>query len=117
MFSLVGCTKNKNNFSIGKVSNIKILEKGVSLSIKDKTLTNKGVTLILKNDSDYEIQYGASEEIEIKKNGINLFPYFSLKCSLSWHLTSHLLYSLFEHEQGREVKLIGLNHKRMLTIF
>ena len=55
MFSLVGCTKNKNNFSIGKVSNIKILEKGVSLSIKDKTLTNKGVTLILKNDSDYEI--------------------------------------------------------------
>ena len=46
MFSLVGCTKNKNNFSIGKVSNIKILEKGVSLSIKDKTLTNKGVTLI-----------------------------------------------------------------------
>ena len=33
MFSLVGCTKNKNNFSIGKVSNIKILEKGVSLSI------------------------------------------------------------------------------------
>lgn len=122
MFSLVGCTKNKNNFSIGKVSNIKILEKGVSLSIKDKTLTNKGVTLILKNDSDYEIQYGASEEIEIKKNGkwhkinvdtISILPIFILKPQEQEEIVVEWEYEYGKLTPGnyRIIKSIGIEKK------
>ena len=40
----------------------------VIMTIKDGTLTNKSVTLILTNNSDRKIQYGSPYEIEIKKN-------------------------------------------------
>lgn len=50
------------------LSDIKITENNVSLSIKENTLTNTGATLILKNNSNTEIQYGNSYEIEIKHN-------------------------------------------------
>ena len=36
---LTGCVTNKNEFDIGKESNIEIVEKGVTLSIKENTLT------------------------------------------------------------------------------
>ena len=36
---LTGCGTNKNEFDIGKESNIEIVEKGVSLTVKENTLT------------------------------------------------------------------------------
>ena len=36
---LTGCGTNKNELDIGKESNIEIVEKGVSLTIKENTLT------------------------------------------------------------------------------
>lgn len=88
MLGLIGCGTNKNEFDVGKKSNIEIVEKGVSLSIKENTLTKTGATLILKNDSDVDVQYGNPYEMEIKKDGewhkINVelnftLPAFSLK--------------------------------------
>lgn len=69
VLGLTGCGTNKNEFDIGKESNIEIVEKGVSLTVKENTLTETGATLILKNDSDVDVQYGNPYEIEIKKDG------------------------------------------------
>ena len=69
VLGLTGCGTNKNEFDVGKESNIEIVEKGISLSIKENTLTETGATLILKNDSDVDVEYGASYEMEIKKDG------------------------------------------------
>lgn len=88
VLGLTVCWTNKNEFDIGKESNIEIVEKGVSLTVKENTLTETGATLILKNDSDVDVQYGNPYEIEIKKDGewhkINVqldftLPAFSLK--------------------------------------
>ena len=56
--------KNNNN----TISDIKTTENDVSLSIKENTLTTSSATLILKNNSNTEIKYGNSYEIEIKHN-------------------------------------------------
>ena len=69
VLGLTGCGTNKNEFDIGKESNIEIVEKGVSLTVKENTLTETGATLILKNDSDVDVQYENPYEIEIKKDG------------------------------------------------
>ena len=69
VLGITGCGVNKNEFDIGKESNIEIVEKGVTLSIKENTLTNTGATLVLKNDSEVDVQYGNPYEIEIKKDG------------------------------------------------
>lgn len=94
-----GWTTSKNEFNIGEKSNIKVIEKEVSLSIKENTLSNTGATLILKNGSNEVIQYGNPYELEIKSVGkwhkinVQLFfnePAFSLKpnetkeIKLSW---------------------------------
>jgi len=82
IFSITGCVQNKNKFEIGEKSNIEIVEKEVTLSVKENTLTNTGVTLILKNDSNVDVQYGNPYEMEIKKDGewykINVELYFTL---------------------------------------
>lgn len=79
---LTGCRMEKNEFDIGQKSNIEFIEKGISLFVKENTLTNEGATLILKNDSDVDVQYGNPYEIEIKKDGewhkINVELYFTL---------------------------------------
>jgi hypothetical protein len=70
ILGLVGCGANKNQFQVGEKSNIVIPEKGVSLSIKEGTLTKKGATLVLKNDNRFTVQYEkVSYGIEIKKDG------------------------------------------------
>lgn len=69
VLGLTGCGTSKNEFTVGKESNIEIVEKGVTLSIKENTLTTTGATLILKNDSDVDVQYGNPYEMEIKKDG------------------------------------------------
>ena len=62
-----GCRNSKNGFDIGNKSDIKISQNDVSMSIKDGTLSNTGVTLVLTNNSDKDFQYGNPYEIEIKK--------------------------------------------------
>lgn len=59
------CSNNR----IGRKSDIQISQGDVSLIIKDGTLTNTGATLIVKNNSDKKIRYGAFFELEIKKHG------------------------------------------------
>ena len=68
ILTMTGCVKTKNKLDIGNKSNIKALKNDVMMTIKDGTLTNKSVTLILTNNSDRKIQYGSPYEIEIKKN-------------------------------------------------
>lgn len=68
ILTMTGCVKTKNKLDIGNKSNIKALKNDVIMIIKDGTLTNKSVTLVLINNSDKKIQYGSSYEIEIKKN-------------------------------------------------
>ena len=47
ILSLTGCETNKNEFNVGSKSPIEIKEKGVTLSVKENTLTKTGTTLIL----------------------------------------------------------------------
>ena len=70
ILGLVGCGANKNQFQVGEKSNIVIPEKGVSLTIKEGTLTKTGAILVLKNENDFAVQYEKiSYGIEIKKDG------------------------------------------------
>lgn len=80
LFGIAGC-KFTNNFDIGGVSDITINDNSnVTLSIKDKTLKNTGVTLILENDSDKLLRYDEYYKMEIKKDkewhAINVELYF-----------------------------------------
>ena len=69
VLGMTGCGKQKNEFDIGNKSDIKISQNDVIMTIKEGTLTNKSVTLVLTNNSDKNFQYGNPYEIEIKKDG------------------------------------------------
>jgi len=92
ILSLTGC--NKNEFNIGKESNKEIVEKKVSLSVKENTLTKIGAILILKNDSDVDIQYGEPYEIEIKKDG----KWHKIDVELNFNLPAYTLKSKMSKE-------------------
>ena len=80
---VLGITRcdSTNTFEVGDVSDIKISNNDVALSVKNGTLKNTGVTLILKNDSDKLLRYDEVYEIEMKKDNewhkINVELYFS----------------------------------------
>ena len=93
-----GCGTNKNEFDIGKESNIEIVEKGVSLTVKENTLTETGATLILKNDSDVDVQYGNPYEMEIKKDG----EWHKINVELNFTLPAFIL-------KSKETKEFELN--------
>lgn len=65
---IIGCKNQVTTLPAQEENNEVVSEKEVSLLIKDGTLSKKGVTLILKNDLDEEVDYGASYAIE-KNNG------------------------------------------------
>ena len=68
LFGVTSCGV-KNDFDIGKVSNIKINNSNnVTLSIKDNTLKKTAATLILENDSDKLLRYDEYYKMEIKKD-------------------------------------------------
>lgn len=82
LLGITSCGSN-NTFDIGSKSDIEISNNvDVSLSIKEETLDNTGVTLILKNNSDKLLRYDEVYEIEIKKDNewhkINVELYFTL---------------------------------------
>ena len=67
---LTGCGKIENKFDIGEISDIEVsTNNDISMSIKEGTLTNKGATIIITNNSDKNFIYGNPYEIEIKKDG------------------------------------------------
>ena len=97
IFSITGCVQNKNKFEIGEKSNIEIVEKEVTLSVKENTLTNTGVTLILKNDSNVDVQYGNPYEMELKKDG----EWYKINVELNFTLPAFTLKS----KETKEIKL------------
>ena len=82
VLGMTSCGKQKNEFDIGNKSDIKISQNDVIMTIKEGTLTNKSVTLVLTNNSGKNFQYGNPYEIEINKDGewhkINVELYFTL---------------------------------------
>lgn len=94
---LAGCSHKKSNFDIGKESNIEILEKGVSLSIKEDTLTKIGATLILKNNNDVDIQLGDPYEMEIKKDG----KWHKINVQLNFNSPAYVL----KAKESREIEI------------
>lgn len=96
VLGLTGCGTN-NKFNIGEKSNIEIVKNDISLSIKEGTLTKTGVTLILKNDSDINVQYGNPYEIEIKKDG----KWHKINIELNFTLPAYGLKS----KESKEIKL------------
>ena len=104
---LTGCGFNLNKFSIGEKSDVKIIDKGVSLVIKENTLTRTGVTLIMKNDSDNEVIYGEPYELEIRKDG----EWHKIMVEISFNDPAYILRSLefneikinWENEYGKLV--------------
>lgn len=94
ILTMTGCVKTKNKLDIGNKSDIKALKNDVIMTIKDGTLTNKSVTLILTNNSDRKIQYGSPYEIEIKKNG----EWYKINAKLNFTLPLFILESKKKNE-------------------
>lgn len=92
---ITGCGNSKNEFDVGNKSDIQISQSDISLSVKDGTLKNTGVTLILKNDSNKLLRYDEVYKIEIKQNN-------------EWHKINAELYfnePLWEVEQNKSQEL------------
>ena len=108
VLNLTGCGSS-NTFTIGDVSDIEISNNSdVSLSVKDGTLKNTSVTLILANDSDKLLRYDDVYEIEIKKdnewNKINVELYFDMPL---WEVKENSKEEIelnWEHEYGKLAK-------------
>ena len=97
ILTMTGCVKTKNKLDIGNKSNIKALKNDVIMTIKDGTLTNKSVTLVLINNSDKKIQYGSPYEIEIRKND----EWHKINAELNFTLQLFIL----ESKEKKEFKL------------
>ena len=105
---LTGCGKTKNKFEIGNKSDIEISQNDVTMSIKEKTLTNTEATLILTNNSDKLLRYDEIYEIEIKKDNawhkINVELEFNLPL---WKVKPHETAEIelnWEHGYGKLIK-------------
>lgn len=94
VLTMTGCENAKNKLDIGNKSNINVSQNDVIMTIKDGTLTNKSVTLILTNNSDRKIQYGSPYEIEIKKNG----EWYKINAKLNFTLPLFILESKEKNE-------------------
>ena len=108
VLNLTGCGSS-NTFTIGDVSDMEISNNSdVSLSVKDGTLKNTSVTLILANDSDKLLRYDDVYEIEIKKDNewhkINVELYFDMPL---WEVKENSKEEIelnWEHEYGKLAK-------------
>ena len=97
LLGVTGC-ETTNDFEIGNVSNIEINnDKDVTLSVKSGTLKNTGVTLILENDSDMDIEYGDSYEMEIEKDS----RWHKINVELNFNLPAYILKS----KTSKEIEL------------
>lgn len=67
LLCLTACTKNE--FNVGVKSDTQITKRDILLEIKENTLTDTGLTLIMKNNSINDVLYGEDYKLEIKENG------------------------------------------------
>lgn len=95
---------------------------GVSIIIKEGTLTNKGATFILKNDSDIDIIYGNPYSIEVKKDNkwkkidVELsftLPAYTLKAKTSEEITINWEYGYGELEKGEYRFIKGFSYEKL----
>ena len=108
VLNLTGCGSS-NTFTIGDVSDMEISNNSdVSLSVKDGTLKNTSVTLILANDSDKLLRYDDVYEIEIKKDNewhkINVELYFDMPLWEAKENSKEEIELNWEHEYGKLAK-------------
>lgn len=68
ILELVGCGKIRDDAQVEDKTDIKVFQKDVVMSVKEGTLTNTGATVILKNDSDKDLQYCNRYKIEVRKD-------------------------------------------------
>lgn len=94
VLTMTGCANAKNKLDIGNKSNINVSQNDVIMTIKEGTLTNKSVTLVLANNSDKKIQFGSSYEIEIKKND----EWHKINAELNFNLQLFILESKEKNE-------------------
>ena len=89
LFLTAGCNKNVDNkeYKIGNESNIQIEDKGVSLLLKENTLTNEGMSLVIKNNSNNSITYGEGYEIEKYIDG----KWHKINVELNFNLIGYIL--------------------------
>lgn len=82
-----------NNLETTGISDIKLPNNKVNLSIKKDTLSNNKVTLILSNNSSYHIFYGEGFHLEVEKDN-------------KWYILKPLNSLFFTYQ------LFGLNSKK-----
>lgn len=98
---VTGCEKIKNEFEIGEKSDIELTDKGISLSVKEDTLTNTGATLTIKNNSDTYVEYDDVYEIEIKQDG----EWHKINVELIFNMPSYSL----EVGESKEIEITWEN--------
>lgn len=81
LLGVTGCG-NKNNFSVGDKSTVEVVDKNVVFDLDEETLTNGSASILLRNDSEYNVSYGTPYELEIKEDGewhkINVELFFTM---------------------------------------
>lgn len=88
VLGITGCVKEK--IEVGDKSDKVIEDKGISLTVKENTITKDGATFILSNNTDNSIIYGQYFELEIYKN--NEWHIFNLEVSfddIGYTLNAH----------------------------
>ncbi len=90
LLGIPGCGKTKAGLEIGKKSDITSKSSGITISIKEGTLTNEGITLILKNDTDKLLRYTEEYYVQVKQDNdwynINAELFFTEPL---WSLEAH----------------------------
>ena len=56
LFGVTGCGKNK--FRVGEKSTVEVVDKYVTFDLNEETLTNTSATVIFRNNSEYNVNYG-----------------------------------------------------------
>ena len=81
LLGVTGCG-NKNDFSVGDKSTVEVVDKYVVFDLDEETLTNGSASVLLRNDSEYNVSYGTPYELEIKEDGewhkINVELFFTM---------------------------------------
>lgn len=90
--------KSVNNYTIVPYENDDVNNKKISMSIKNNTLTNNGMTLVMKNNANQTYHYGSEYSLEKYENG--KFITYEPKDPLSWNA---ILYNIKVNEEKEEV--------------
>lgn len=90
--------KSVNNYTIVPYENWDANNQKISMSIKNNTLTNSRMTLVMENNADQTYHYGPQYSLEKYENG--KFITYEPKETLSWNA---ILYNIKVDEEKEEV--------------